>query len=276
VRSATRRQYIALRTAVILGEPPFALDQPFTFEPAKRRKERAGVDREGAFADLGDADADGVGVDDAENDCANCFSSNSRGPAHLADYCNEYNVQLLTFSSDLVFDGKKKMPYYESDKINPLNMYGRSKAIAEQSVLYNYPLALVVRTSAFFGPWDQYNFVYNVIDSLKKSRELCTPVDVFISPTYVPDLCHRALDLFIDEEEGIWHLSNDGMTSWSSFAHMIAQRMGYKKNKLVAKPLVEMGWKASRPLYSVLQSEKGIKLPHFENALERYITQNIL
>ena len=102
------------------------------------------------------------------------------------------------------------------------------------------------------------------------------PADVIVSPTYVPDLCQTALDLFIDEEAGIWHLSNDGMASWSALAGMIAERKGFKENKLLAKPLSEMGWKANRPLYSVLQSDKGIKLPHFDNALNRYFEQCIV
>ena len=59
----------------------------------------------------------------------------------------------------------------------------------------------------------------------------------------------------------------------SAFAGIIAERTGFKKNKLVGRPLIEMGWKASRPLYSVLQSNKGIKLPNFENALTRYFEQ---
>jgi len=216
-----------------------------------------------------------VRVDDAENDCANCFSSNSRGPAHLADYCNEYNVQLLTFSSDLVFDGKKKMPYYESDKINPLNMYGRSKAIAEQSVLYNYPLALVVRTSAFFGPWDQYNFITAVIKALKQHQIFAAANDVVVSPTYVPDLVNATLDLLIDKEHGIWHIANNGETTWSDLAIIAAEKFGLEKNLIEAKPMREMPFIAKRPHYSVLKTEKGIILPSWNDALERYYYETV-
>ena len=99
------------------------------------------------------------------------------------------------------------------------------------------------------------------------------PDDVIVSPTYVPDLCNVALDLLIDEVSGIWHLSNEGSTTWARFALDIAERIGDDKNKkvnLVSRPSNEMGWKARRPLYSVLQSEKGILLPPLENALDRY------
>jgi len=93
---------------------------------------------------------------------------------------------------------------------------------------------------------------------------------VIVSPTYVPDLANAAMDLFIDEEKGIWHLSNDGMLSWADFASVIADREGYKKSNLLFKNLDEMGWKAQRPLNSALKSERGIKLPVLENALERF------
>ena len=212
-----------------------------------------------------------VRVDDAEDDAENCFSSNACGAATLAEYCNKHNVQLLTFSSDLVFDGKKKMPYYESDKVNPLNTYGRSKAIAEQSVLYNYPGALIVRTSAFFGPWDQYNFITAVIKNLKNHQPFIAANDVVISPTYVPDLVNATLDLLIDKEQNIWHIANNGETTWSDLAITAAEKFGLDTNLIYAKPIREMPFIAKRPKYSVLKTEKGIVLPSLQDALERYL-----
>jgi len=214
-----------------------------------------------------------VKVDEAEINRRESYAVNATAPSLLARLCYEYGIRFMSFSSDLVFDGSKGAPYFEGDEVLPLNVYGSSKAEGERLMLAENASSLIIRTSAFFGPWDQYNFVYTVMDSLKYNRELCMPTDVIVSPTYVPDLCHAAMDLYIDEEEGIWHLSNDGMTSWSAFAGIIAERTGFKKNKLVGRPLIEMGWKASRPLYSVLQSNKGIKLPNFENALTRYFEQ---
>ncbi|HTH29962.1 MAG TPA: sugar nucleotide-binding protein, partial [Lacibacter sp.] len=90
------------------------------------------------------------------------------------------------------------------------------------------------------------------------------------------DLCHTAMDLFIDEERGIWHLSNEGNVTWAEFGGIIAERSGCKKHQLVSKPLAEMGWKAKRPLYSVLQSDKGIKLPPLENALNRFFENRLV
>ena len=211
-----------------------------------------------------------VKVDDAETNYNECFSVNTVAPGILANTCNIRGIRFMTFSTDLVFDGAKKTPYNETDVAKPLNIYGISKANGEQAVQKANPESLIIRTSAFFGPWDSYNFAYSIIDSLKNERSYSVVQDVIVSPTYVPDLTNAALDLFIDEEQGIWHLSNEGMVSWADFACAIADRAGYKKHNLLFRNLDEMKWKAQRPLYSALKSDKGIKLPVLDNALERF------
>ena len=211
-----------------------------------------------------------VKVDDAETNYNECFSVNTIAPGILANTCNIRGIRFMTFSSDLIFDGAKKTPYHETDIAKPLNIYGISKANGEQVVQKVNPGSLIIRSSAFFGPWDSYNFVYAILNSLQNERSYSVVKDVIVSPTYVPDLANTAMDLFIDEEQGVWHLSNEGMLSWADFATAIADRAGYKKNNLLFKNLDEMGWKAQRPLYSALKSDKGIKLPVLDNALERF------
>jgi dTDP-4-dehydrorhamnose reductase len=98
-------------------------------------------------------------VDDAEREAHLCRCINADGAAILATACLEQEIGLVTFSSDLVFDGNRTAPYQESDAVAPLNVYGHSKAIAERWVLATHPCSLVIRTSAFFGPWDEYNFL---------------------------------------------------------------------------------------------------------------------
>lgn len=214
-----------------------------------------------------------VRVDDAEMNRNECYAINATAPALLGNLCYQYGIRFMSFSSDLVFDGNKRSPYYEADKVLPLNIYGFSKCEGEKMILSENPSALIIRTSAFFGPWDKYNFIYAVLNALQNEETFYMPGDVVVSPTYIPDLCHTAMDLFIDEEEGIWHLSNDGMTTWAEFGGIIAEKTGCKKHKLISKPLIEMGWRAKRPLYSVLKSDKGIKLPSLDNALQRYFEQ---
>jgi dTDP-4-dehydrorhamnose reductase len=209
-------------------------------------------------------------IDDAELKSKECFDVNAKAPALLAKICREYNLRFMTFSSDLVFNGDKRSPYLEDDDVLPLNTYGASKAKGEELTLISNDEALIIRTGAFFGPRDTHNFVYRVLTALKNKEQFIIPKDIMVSPTYVPDLCSMSLDLLIDEEKGIWHLTNDGSTTWADFGDIIADRAGYKKNRLIAKPVEEMNWKARRPLYSVLESGKGIKLPNLDHALDRY------
>jgi dTDP-4-dehydrorhamnose reductase len=216
-----------------------------------------------------------VQVDEAENNPQECFITNAKGPAALALICHEEGIRFMTFSSDLVFGGEKRSPYVEHDEVNPLNVYGESKAECENLVSLNNPSALIIRTSSFFGPWDRYNFAHQVLQSLNTEKPFTAVEDVVMSPTYVPDLVHHSLDLLIDEEKGIWHVTNDGIVSWADFAKQVAERGGYKKQSINITRSSQMLWKAARPSYSVLQSSRGLKLPSLDNALERFFKEKI-
>jgi dTDP-4-dehydrorhamnose reductase len=211
-----------------------------------------------------------VRVDEAENNATECYNINTLAPGLLARISKLYGIQMVSFSSDLVFNGDKGSPYREDDTVLPLNVYGQSKARGEELILAENEKSLVIRSSAFFGPWDKYNFVYSVLEALKTGEQIDMVDDVIVSPTYIPDLCNTAMDLLIDEEKGIWHISNSGTTTWAAFGDIIAAKAGYNNEKLIPKPLAEMSWKAKRPLYSVLESGKGIKLPGLDHALSRY------
>jgi dTDP-4-dehydrorhamnose reductase len=214
-----------------------------------------------------------VRVDDAENDAQRCYRENNDGPAMLATACAKRHIQFLTFSSDLVFDGTQRVPYVESDAVAPLNVYGDSKAEAERQVLELLPSALVVRTSAFFGPWDEYNFVTIALRVLAAGETFIAADDAMISPTYVPDLVHASLDLLIDGEQGIWHLANIGATTWADLARRAAELAGVPADRIKGVPIEALGLAAQRPLYSVLGSERGLLLPSLDNALSRYLQE---
>ncbi|MDQ6608611.1 MAG: sugar nucleotide-binding protein, partial [Bacteroidota bacterium] len=136
-----------------------------------------------------------VRVDDAETEAGQCYMENTKGPETLSVAAAKHGIKFITFSSDLVFDGAKKIAYVEEDPTNPLNIYGRTKAEAEKIVLQNNTSSLIIRTSAFFGPWDEYNFVHYVRKSLSQYERVYVANDVIISPTYVPHLVNAALDL---------------------------------------------------------------------------------
>jgi dTDP-4-dehydrorhamnose reductase len=214
-----------------------------------------------------------VRVDDAEREPELCHRENALGAATLATACASHRVAFLTFSSDLVFDGAKRSPYVESDNKSPLNIYGKSKAEAERRVLEALPTALVIRTSAFFGPWDKYNFVTAALNSLAEGRVFTAADDVLISPTYVPDLVHASLDLLIDDEHGIWHLANSGELTWAELAMQVATQADLDASLVDARPLETLALRAPRPVYTVLNSERGTLLPPLENALSRYLRE---
>jgi dTDP-4-dehydrorhamnose reductase len=196
---------------------------------------------------------------------------NAIGPAILAAACARHGIHLTTFSSDLVFDGRQDAPYVESSAPSPLNVYGRSKMEAEQRVLDKHPGALVVRTSAFFGPWDKHNFVTLALQAFERGDGFTAANDMVVSPTYVPDLVHACLDLAIDGEAGIWHLANAGGVSWAELALKAAQAAGIDASRLEAKPAAACGFAAARPVYTAMSSERGILLPSLDNALSRYL-----
>jgi dTDP-4-dehydrorhamnose reductase len=214
-----------------------------------------------------------VRVDDAEREPERCYRENATGPAILAAACAGREVELLTFSSDLVFGGAKRSPYVESDPIEPLNVYGRSKAEAEKGVLEACPQALIVRTGAFFGPWDQYNFVTALVASLSAGRSFTAADDTFISPTYVPDLVNASLDLLIDGERGIWHLANSGRVTWATLGRRVAALAGLDASLVVARPQKTLALVAPRPANSALKSERGELLPPLEDAISRYLRE---
>lgn len=210
-----------------------------------------------------------VRVDDAERDADRCMRENVVGPVSLATECERHGLPLVTFSSDLVFDGSKRDVYVESDNCAPLNIYGKSKAEAELRVLEKFPRALVIRTSAFFGPWDRFNFVYAVLDTLSKGRPFLAADDITVSPTYVPDLVNAVLDLLIDGEHGIWHLANSGQLTWAEFARLAASRAGYDTAGVQPRPSSALGFVAPRPSYTALSSERGSFMTPFADSLDQ-------
>jgi dTDP-4-dehydrorhamnose reductase len=205
-----------------------------------------------------------VRVADAEREAETCMAANAGGAAAVAEACAAAGVPLVTFSSDLVFDGRLGRRYREEDETSPASVYGRSKAEAEKRVLAAGGKALVVRTSAFFGPWDRYNFAWHVLSALSRGETVRASASSRVSPTYVPDLCHATLDLLIDGETGLWHLANDGELSWFDFAVRVAEGAGYDPALVVAE-------EGPEPLSNALTSTRGMMLRSFDSALEDFL-----
>jgi dTDP-4-dehydrorhamnose reductase len=213
-----------------------------------------------------------VRVDEAEQDQRQ-WRENVIGPVLLARACARQGARLVNFSSDLVFDGQQERPYVESDAAHPLNAYGRGKREAELRVLESAPDALVVRTAAFFGPWDRHNFVTLALAALRRGEPWDAAQDQWVSPTYVPHLVQATLDLLVDGERGIWHLANQGAVSWAGLACIAAEAAGLDAGLVRGVPGARLGQAARRPRYAVLGSERGLVMPTLEEALARYLAE---
>jgi dTDP-4-dehydrorhamnose reductase len=210
-----------------------------------------------------------VRVDQAEANEAECFAVNVTGPLRLTGAAERRGIPVLTYSSDLVFDGNSTTPYTESNATAPLCAYGRSKQALEIAAL-RYARTLCVRTAAFFGAWDHGDFLSDALQALSGGRTVRALGDVVISPTYVPDLADASLDLLIDGASGIYHLANRGAVSWSDFARLGAHALQLGSGRVLPVAQRDYGLAARRPAYSALTSERVNVMPPLDHALERF------
>ncbi len=200
-----------------------------------------------------------------------CLRENTAGPSLLAAICARENIRFTSFSSDQVFNGCKSQPYVESDRCTPANLYGRSKAKSEASILQILPSALVVRVGVCFGPWDDSNFVTRALRCISEHRNFSASDQMLISATYVPDLVHACLDLLIDGASGIWHLANEGAVSWKRLAELAAAYAGFSSERVLAEPIEISIQRKSKAFSRVLGTERGQLLQPLESALECYM-----
>jgi dTDP-4-dehydrorhamnose reductase len=216
-----------------------------------------------------------VRVDEAEHDPDRCRRENVDGAVTIAAAAEAAGARVVTFSSDLVFDGRSDVPYREEATPRPLSVYGRTKADAEERVLAEVPHALVIRTAAFFGPWDRYNFVAAALAAIAAGTVFAAADDVRMSPTYVPDLANAVLDLLLDGEDGVWHLANDAVVTWYELARRTAALAGRPgaTDLIRAVPAQGIGWRAPRPAFSALGSGRGQMLGSLDEALGRCMPQ---
>jgi dTDP-4-dehydrorhamnose reductase len=202
-------------------------------------------------------------VDGAEADPQGAAAVNVGGTAHAAAL-----GPLVYYSSDYVFDGRKRSPWVESDAPNPLSAYGRSKVFGEAAAGGD---AWIVRSSWLFGPTG-HNFVRTML-RLGAEREEVTVVDDQVgSPTYVGHLA-EATKAVIDLPRGIWHVAASGECTWAEFARAIFDQAGLDC-RVVPLTTAELGRPAPRPAYSVLRSEKGApELPHWREGLSECLAR---
>jgi dTDP-4-dehydrorhamnose reductase len=196
----------------------------------------------------------------------------SLAPAYvLARACAADGIQLLAWSSHLVFDGCSRRPYLEGDAPAPRGLYATCKLEAERAILASCPRALLVRAGPLFAPWDQANLIARAIHAVRAGRHFRAAEDVTISPSYLPHLVTAALDLLIDGECGIWHLANQGAITHADFIRTIVRGARLPAERVEGVRAAEIDRLAARPSYSVLGSSRGLLMPPLDQAIAHYL-----
>jgi dTDP-4-dehydrorhamnose reductase len=224
---------------------------------------------------IGTLDADVVvncaaltNVDYCETHRDEAFRINSEAPGVLAEICRDKNAKLIHFSTDYVFDGKKREPYTEEDEANPISVYGESKRVGEQNVLAVRDRHLVMRVSWVFGP-DRPSFIDGLIKRAQENDQVDAIGDKFSTPTYTHDVAEmlpRFFSVGASDYSGILHFANTGECSWQEYGQWAldcCQAFGIPiKTKTVgALETKDMkNWVARRPVYSVLSSARYSEL----------------
>lgn len=215
-------------------------------------------------------------VDGCESASEKAFSVNAAGADNLARACRQFSSVLVHISTDYVFDGLKGSPYVEEDPMNPLGVYGASKAAGETRVREVIPARhCIVRTQWLFGLHGK-NFVETIL-GLAKERDILRVVnDQYGSPTYTRDLAAGLIKLCRLGALGTFHLTNSGYTTWHGFASAILQRAGMDSVRVETMTTEELGRPAPRPLYSVLDNSRYVELTEeplrsWKDALDEYL-----
>jgi dTDP-4-dehydrorhamnose reductase len=209
-------------------------------------------------------------VDYAENHPEECRDINVLGVANLAEGLATLGSTLVLFSTDHVFGNPpvadasgpahpgSPRPRREDEAVEPLSAYAKSKAHAEQLVRQILPEKhLILRTSWVFGPDPQQkNFVYRLLQTLKKGEPLLVPSDQHGQPTFGPDLARTALRLVTGGATGTFHVVGPEYLSRLSWAQMIAATLGLPANLIQGRPTAALPPQAKRPLHVRLARQK--------------------
>ncbi len=197
-------------------------------------------------------------VDLAEKEKEKCFLINTQGTRNITDCAKELNAQLIFISTDYVFDGKKDSPYIESDRRNPINVYGKSKSDAEEIIENTLSKYKIVRTSWLNGLNLKYtgNFIEAIIKKATTEKKLRIINDQIGKPTFTFDLASKIIEITDNQEYGIYHITNDEVSSWYDFANTILEEKKIKNVEVFPIKSSEYHSLAERPKNSVLENKK--------------------
>ncbi len=214
-------------------------------------------------------------VDACESDPQKAMRINGQGTANVASAAREVGARVIYISTDYVFDGTKSTPYIESDLPNPQSVYGASKLAGERAVDPNQDA--VVRISWVCGEHGQ-NMVKTILRLAENNPTLTFVDDQVGSPTFTSDVAPAIVDLATSDSAGIWHVTNQGSTSWFGFARDVLTCAGLDANRVIATTteLLQPARPAKRPANSVLDNARMRKanltmLDDYHTPLQRLV-----
>ncbi len=211
-------------------------------------------------------------VDKAEDEVELAKAINETGAGYLASACATNGATLVHISTDFVFEGKAVKLLTENDEAKPINVYGVTKLNGEKAVAAILPAHFIIRTSWLYSEYAN-NFVKTMLKLGAERDELNIIADQVGTPTYAIDLANAIYDIIESGQKdyGIYHYSNEGVTSWFDFATAI---FDISKSQIKVNPIPGSAYptKAIRPPFSVMDKSKikttfKIKIPYWRDSL---------
>lgn len=219
-------------------------------------------------------------VDKAESNEELCEKLNAEAPGILARTIDKQGGWFVHVSTDYVFDGTKHTPYVETDTPCPNSVYGRTKLQGEKNVMSGCKKSVIIRTAWLYSEFGN-NFVKTMLRLGKEKDSLGVIFDQIGTPTYAHDLAVTIINIVNSLDKcnnpyGIYHFSNEGVTSWYDFTKAIHRIAGITDCNVRPLHTEEYPTPASRPAYSVLDKTKikqtfGIEIPYWEESLMQCI-----
>jgi dTDP-4-dehydrorhamnose reductase len=193
-------------------------------------------------------------VDGAEADEPTAERVNADAAGNVARACAAIGARLVHVSTDYVFDGSKREPWVESDQVNPLGAYGRTKLHGEEQVADALADHAIVRTAWLFGPHGP-NFVSTMLRLAAERDEVSVVTDQVGSPTFAGHLAPALVDMAERSDTGIFHGAGAGSCSWYELA-LEAFDVAGVACRVLPTTAERFARPAPRPAYSVLGSER--------------------
>lgn len=220
-------------------------------------------------------------VDKAESDTEMADRLNHQAVAHLAAAMKEVAGWLFHISTDYVFGGGLyNTPINEEVAPAPTGVYGLTKLRGEEAILASGCHHLIFRTAWLYSSHGK-NFVKTMVRLTAEREELSVVCDQVGTPTFAGDLADALVDIIEDrryeDNEGIYHYSNEGVCSWFDFAQYIA-RVADHSGQIRPCRSADYPSPVQRPSYSVLDKTKfkqtfGLEVPYWAWSLERMFAE---